>query len=108
MAAFGKKVYMRRALTIILICLNIVFISKAPHVLEFFTLGFLPAARKPGVWFMLFSALAVAVTDETIQLFTGRASQVKDVVIDFAGALAGMATAGGVAAIIMLFKKRNV
>ena len=39
----------------------------------------------------LFYILAVGVTDEYIQLFSGRTSGVKDVVIDFIGGLFGIA-----------------
>ncbi len=38
-----------------------------------------------------FAALLTAVTDETIQIFSGRGSQVQDVMLDFAGALTGIA-----------------
>ena len=37
-----------------------------------------------------FAALLAAVTDETIQSFTGRGSSVRDVVLDFTGALTGI------------------
>jgi len=37
-----------------------------------------------------FAALLAAVTDETIQIFSGRGSQVQDVVLDFGGALTGI------------------
>ena len=72
------------------------FIRKGAHFSEFALLGAsLMLLKKrirdrfcvstPGV--MLFAALAVAVTDEFIQSFTGRTSSVKDVLIDFSGAL---------------------
>ena len=35
-------------------------------------------------------ALAAAVTDETIQIFTSRGSQLTDVLLDFAGAVTGI------------------
>jgi hypothetical protein len=83
-------------------------IRKGAHVLEFMTLGILlvllnAAEKRVGVFAILFVALSVGVIDETIQRYTGRTSQVKDIVIDFAGALAGMA----IAAIIMLIIKRT-
>ncbi len=46
-------------------------------------------------------ALFTAVTDETIQLFTGRACQVSDMLLDFSGSLCG------IACIIMLDKLRH-
>lgn len=41
-----------------------------------------------------FPALLAAVTDETIQIFSGRGSQVQDVVLDFAGAVTGILLTG--------------
>ena len=66
------------------------FVRKLAHFTEFFVLGlelavlFCSFSSKP----ILFSLL-VALTDETIQLFTGRGSQVKDVWLDFFGACTG-------------------
>ena len=42
----------------------------------------------------LLMVLAVAVVDEYIQLFSGRAAMVQDVALDFCGGLAGLAFAG--------------
>ncbi len=72
------------------------FVRKAAHFTEFAALGaslwlLLGCIRSrfgvfcPGG--MLFAALATAVTDEFIQSFTGRTSSVKDVLLDFCGAL---------------------
>ena len=72
------------------------FVRKSAHFSEFALLGLslwllMGSIRGkfgiscPGV--MLFSALAVAVTDEFIQSFAGRTSSVTDVLIDFSGAL---------------------
>ena len=77
------------------------FIRKTAHALEFMALGILLAARrrisrKPQVGTMLFIALATAVTDEAIQILSARTDSVKDILIDFAGAVAGMLIAGGV------------
>lgn len=74
------------------------FVRKGAHFSEFALLGFslwllMQSIRSkyyrscPGS--MLFAALAVAVTDEFIQSFTGRTSSVTDVLIDFGGALTG-------------------
>ena len=52
----------------------------------------------------LFAGLAVAVTDETIQIFSGRGSQVLDVVLDFSGALTGILL---VSLLIPLIEKRK-
>ena len=76
------------------------FVRKGAHFSEFGLLGvslwLLIQSIKdrygrsfPGV--MLFAALAVAVTDEFIQSFTGRTSSVRDVLIDFSGALTAFA-----------------
>lgn len=74
-------------------------VRKSAHFLEFAVLGGLAALsvyayfKKP--WKrtlqICFFTLAVALTDETIQLFVpGRSGRVQDVWIDFAGACCGM------------------
>lgn len=74
-------------------------IRKLAHFSEFCLLGCslcwligeLPdALRRLSVCNPLFLTLACAVTDEFIQSFTGRTSSVRDVLIDFAGALLGI------------------
>ena len=49
---------------------------------------------------VLFGTLLAAVTDEFIQSFTGRTSSVRDVLIDFSGALCGMLLTAAVLAVI--------
>ncbi len=75
------------------------FVRKFAHFFEFFVLGtlvFLNCRIIKNVYgksffgYGLFSVLGVAVTDEFIQNFTGRTSQVKDVLIDFSGAIFGL------------------
>ena len=76
------------------------FVRKMAHLTEFGLLGAclggLTDGLKPDFWrsvymfFVLFSVLAVAVTDEFIQSFTGRGSMVADVVLDFAGGTLGL------------------
>ena len=51
-----------------------------------------------------FAALLVALTDETIQLISGRNSQVLDVLLDFSGSLTGILIAW---LICRLIKKRR-
>ena len=74
-------------------------VRKLAHFTEYFFLGFLLTAavritrKNPNgtFFFKLFLFLAVPVLDETIQLFyTGRTSNVCDVLIDFAGGVVGM------------------
>lgn len=70
-------------------------VRKAAHVTEYAILGMLLAwlsipIKKQDVWLLLFVVLTTAVIDETIQIFTGRTSQVQDIWIDFFGAGAGM------------------
>jgi VanZ family protein len=72
------------------------FIRKTAHFSEFMLLGFeliltRIIIKKPGIFTMLFCALSVAVTDESIQIFTGRTDSVKDILLDFTGAVFGMA-----------------
>ena len=70
-------------------------VRKAAHMIEYAVLGALlvwlsAPIKKQNVWVLLFTALMTAVIDETIQIFTGRTSQVQDIWIDFFGAGAGM------------------
>ena len=76
-----------------------VFVRKMAHFTEFFLLGVTAtfAAKQisaafgiRSVFMPLFFTLASAVTDEMIQNFTGRTSSVKDVLIDFSGAVCGL------------------
>ena len=74
-------------------------VRKGAHFTEFALLGALLAARQRGLQgektLPLLGGLLAALTDESIQYFTGRTSSVFDVWLDFAGAAAGMALAGG-------------
>ncbi len=74
------------------------WLRKLAHFTEFGALGaellFL-AAVKGSLRFQAasncaFVTLLVALTDETIQLASGRGSQVQDVLLDFSGALTGI------------------
>ena len=74
------------------------FIRKAGHFTEYacFSLFFGNFCKSVGKlrrnnWqvLSLFACLAVAVSDEFLQSFTGRGSSVRDVVLDFSGALLG-------------------
>lgn len=78
------------------------FLRKAAHFAEFGALGLcicgftVNLGRLLGqrlVSMPLFAVLSVAVADEFIQLFSGRAAMVQDVVLDFAGGLTGIAFA---------------
>lgn len=78
------------------------FVRKLAHVAEFFVLGLFVLGfavslgaylKKRFVSLPILMALFVAVGDEYIQHFTGRGSLVTDVVLDFAGSLAGMGIA---------------
>ena len=77
-------------------------VRKAAHLVEFGALGFLVTLlilawkQKKSRYFSgyeFFYVLAVAVVDEFIQSFTGRTSSVKDVLLDFFGALLGFTVA---------------
>ena len=76
------------------------FVRKAAHFTEFAVLGVLYALIKYTLdkkavssllFFPISCTLFTAVTDEFIQSFTGRGSSVRDVMLDFAGALTGIA-----------------
>ncbi len=66
-------------------------VRKLAHFCEFGLLGLLLGlrSRKPNCRVLLL-ALLCALTDETIQIFTGRGPQVQDVWLDFAGAVTGI------------------
>ena len=88
------------------------WLSKLAHFTEFAALGaellFLAAVRiRLGLQAAsncAFAALLVALTDETIQLISGRNSQVLDVLLDFSGSLTGILIAW---LICRLIKKRR-
>ena len=73
-------------------------IRKIAHALEFAMLGMTSIAmlgilgriKASTTVYAAFMVLLVAVTDETIQLFTNRGASVADIVLDFAGGIAGI------------------
>ena len=86
-------------------------LRKVAHFVEFAALGVtvcgftVNLGRLRGqrlVSLPLLMLLSVAVTDEFIQLFSGRAAMVQDVVLDFAGGVTGL----GFAALCWLLIKR--
>ena len=89
-------------------------VRKLAHLTEFAVLGalllLLTAAafrvRLQSVLNCQFFLLLAALTDETIQLFTGRGSQVRDVWLDFAGGTAGLLAMLLVSA-VFIFHKPN-
>lgn len=87
------------------------FIRKMAHVFEFMILGallfILRNIRHMHISTILFIALATAVTDETIQIFNGRSDSVKDIVIDFAGSLAGMLVTSIIFLIVRYMRERK-
>ena len=80
------------------------FVRKSAHFLEFALLGFLtaglirllrnfPERRQTlalSLGFPALYCLLCAVTDEVYQIFTHRGPAVKDVMIDFSGAVCGI------------------
>ena len=78
------------------------WLRKLAHFVEFGLLGaelctllFLNRRARPqGFVNCAFAGLAVAVTDEALQLISNRGSQVQDVMLDFAGFLAGFLLCG--------------
>ena len=88
------------------------WLRKIAHFTEFAALGaellfFAAVRRRLGLQVAsncAFAALLVALTDETIQLASGRNSQVLDVLLDFSGALTGILIAW---LICRLIKKRR-
>ena len=89
-------------------------VRKAAHFTEYAILGtllFLSTAKKRRGWLYqpLFFGLLIPVLDESIQLLVpGRTGQVKDVLLDYAGVLFGMAIGAVLRAIWhWLFSKRK-
>lgn len=82
-------------------------VRKLAHFTEFSVLGFLMAGLFPAAARKQLSAaglsLLCALLDETIQLFTGRGSQISDVWLDFFGAAVGIA----VCFLIRLIRRRR-
>ena len=75
-------------------------VRKAAHCIEYAVLGALlvwvtASIKNVNIWLLLFIVLLAAVIDETIQIFTGRTSQVQDIWFDFFGASGGMLLACG-------------
>ena len=74
-------------------------VRKLAHFTEFAALACFSALlllqlcgrwRTPYLGYLLFGTLFSAVTDEFIQSFTGRGPSVRDVMLDFSGALTGI------------------
>ncbi|MBR3997128.1 MAG: VanZ family protein [Clostridia bacterium] len=89
---------------------------KLAHGVEFCILGssvgglmvsLKPVLRRCPVFMMLFFLLGTAVTDEFIQSFTGRTSNVKDIIIDFSGAIIGMLLAICTVAVVRRITSRK-
>jgi len=55
----------------------------------------------------LFAGLAVAIVDETIQIFSARGSQVSDVLLDFSGVVAGVVITLFFYAVIVRSRKKR-
>lgn len=78
------------------------WLRKLAHIIEFGLLGtefclLLWLNRRQSVQGFIncaFAGLIVAVTDESLQLFSNRGSQVQDVLLDFAGFLTGLLLCG--------------
>lgn len=88
------------------------FVRKAAHFTEFAVLGTELAVLKhrlirPPFTAALLSGLLVALTDETLQLFSGRTSSVTDVWIDFSGVVCGMLMVTAVCFVISRAKNRQ-
>lgn len=97
------------------------YIRKAAHAIEFFALGallFLSATvlhktpRLQTIWNILSVSLLVAVTDEAIQIWSGRGPKVQDVLLDFCGATAAILLCSlvyyGIRAIFRTFRRRRL
>ena len=90
-------------------------IRKLAHVTEFFVLGLFVGGftvclgyerDKRFISMPVLIVLLIAVGDEWIQVYTGRGSLVTDVLIDFAGALAGLLMVAILHQIIVKIKRK--
>lgn len=90
------------------------FVRKLAHFTEFGVLGFelslllilLRRVRVQAVINCAFFGLAVALIDETIQIFSGRGPQVKDIWIDFSGLCLGLLVTVAVYLLIRLMRSK--
>lgn len=83
---------------------------KYAHFIEFFLLGVILTLlkfnnKKFNIFAVLFISLAVGVTDESIQIISNRSPMVQDVLIDFCGAMTGMAMIFAIYYIIKFINK---
>ncbi len=92
-------------------------LRKVAHGVEFFILGGSLAGiayclgkikKRRYICFPLLLGLLVAVTDEYLQFYTKRGSQVSDVLIDFAGILIGYLIITSVFFLINFIKRKRV
>ena len=91
-------------------------IRKSAHFFEYGLLATLLAidfylikqSRFNVVIYSLFITLLCAVGDEFYQSFIGRGSNVRDIVIDFSGALFGIACVGAVLGLIKSLKSKSM
>ena len=86
-----------------------VVIRKAGHFCEYAALGFLYGlqfrrGRKNGQWIYNYTmaGLATAVADESIQILSGRAPMVVDILLDLCGFTAGF---GGILLLVWLLQR---
>jgi len=87
------------------------FIRKCAHFTEFMVLGaelilLKLSSKKPQIFTATFLALSVAVIDEFIQSFSDRTDSVSDILLDFGGAVFGMAVCVGIYFIILFILKK--
>lgn len=92
-------------------------VRKAAHAIEFFTLGLelsfllLVLLKRTSLlqtaWNILSAALAVAVTDESIQILSGRGARVQDVLLDFCGAAVAAAAVFLLYGAVYLWRRRK-
>ena len=91
-------------------------VRKLAHFTEYFVLGFFlswtvreyAGQFKGRIFQILFFLLSIPVFDETIQYFpAGRSAEVKDVLLDFSGAVTGFLFLAAVFAIVTKAKKRS-
>ncbi|MBQ9979469.1 MAG: VanZ family protein [Oscillospiraceae bacterium] len=82
-------------------------IRKSAHFIEYLVLGALVMLRlgrnKKGALWAFLACCAAACLDETVQILSGRASMIKDCVLDAAGAAVGI----GIIILITAIRNKN-
>ena len=87
-------------------------VRKLAHVAEFCAIGaelavFALLFGKKSVGYVMFTGVFIALCDETVQIFSGRGSEVRDVWIDLSGILLGGIIVFSIFGLWQLFRRKE-